>query len=91
VAAPRIEVIETASERSTVLEVRAHDAPGLLYRITRAIASTDAAITGARVQTLGSDAVDVFFLVDRHGKALSDQHAAAVKVTVLGELLQPLP
>ena len=90
-AAPRIDVIETASERSTVLEVRAHDAPGLLYRISRAIASTDAAITGARVQTLGSDAVDVFFLVDRHGKALSEQHAAAVKVTVLGELLQPLP
>ncbi|MDO9486021.1 MAG: HD domain-containing protein, partial [Actinomycetota bacterium] len=90
-AAPRIDVIDTASERSTVLEVRAHDAPGLLYRITRAIASTDAAITGARVQTLGSDAVDVFFLVDRHGKALSEQHAAAVKVTVLGELLQPLP
>ena len=90
-AAPRIDVIDTGSERATVLEVRAHDAPGLLYRITRAIASTDAAITGARVQTLGSDAVDVFFLVDRHGKALSEQHAAAVKVTVLGELLQPLP
>jgi len=90
-AAPRIDVIDAASARTTVLEVRAHDAPGLLYRIARAIASTDAAITGARVQTLGSDAVDVFFLVDRHGRALSEQHAAAVKVTVLGELLQPLP
>ena len=90
-AAPRIDVIDTGSQRATVLEVRAHDAPGLLDRITRAIASTDAAITGARVQTLGSDAVDVFFLVDRRGQALSEQHAAAVKVTVLGELLQPLP
>ena len=46
---------------------------------------------GARVSTLGSDAVDVFFLVDRQGNPLSEQHAAAVKVTVMGELLQPLP
>ncbi|MFA7323457.1 MAG: [protein-PII] uridylyltransferase [Candidatus Nanopelagicales bacterium] len=90
-AAPIIDIIEEASERTTVLEVRAHDAPGLLYRVTRAIASTDAAITGAKVTTLGSDAVDVFFLVDRHGNPLNPQHAAAVKVTVLGELLQPLP
>ena len=71
--------------------MRAHDAPGLLYRVTRAIASTDAAIMGARVSTLGSDAVDVFFLVDRQGNPLNEHHAAAVKVTVMGELLQPLP
>jgi len=89
-AAPLIEIIENASERTTVLEVRAHDAPGLLYRVTRAIAASDAAITGAKVATLGSDAVDVFFLVDREGNPLSEQHSAAVKVTVLGELLEEI-
>ena len=90
-AAPVVDIVENASEHTSILEVRAHDAPGLLYRVTRAIAATDAAIMGARVSTLGSDAVDVFFLVDRQGNPLSEQHAAAVKVTVMGELLQPLP
>ena len=90
-AAPVVDMIENASEHTSILEVRAHDAPGLLYRVTRAIASTDAAIMGARVSTLGSDAVDVFFLVDRQGNPLNEHHAAAVKVTVMGELLQPLP
>ncbi len=90
-AAPVVDIVENASEHTSILEVRAHDAPGLLYRVTRAIAATDAAIMGARVSTLGSDAVDVFFLVDRAGNPLTEQHADAVKVTVMGELLQPLP
>ena len=32
---------------------------------------------GAKVSTLGSDAVDVFFVPDRSGDQLTDDHAAA--------------
>ena len=85
-AAPTVTVVAGASERATVLEVRAHDAPALLHRVTRAIAAADVTITAARVATLGSEVVDVFYLVDRDGIALSETRAATVSVTVLAEL-----
>jgi [protein-PII] uridylyltransferase len=85
-AAPRVDVVPGASERATVLEVRAHDASALLHRITRAIAAADVTITAARVATLGSEVVDVFYLVDRDGAPLTDGRAATVSVTVLGAL-----
>ncbi|MDA8434862.1 MAG: [protein-PII] uridylyltransferase [Actinomycetales bacterium] len=85
-AAPRVGIVPGASERATVLEVRAHDAPALLHRVTRAIAAADVMITAARVATLGSEVVDVFYLVDREGAPLSDARAATVSVTVLGAL-----
>ena len=69
-----------------MLEVKAHDAPALLHRVTRAIAAADVAITAARVATLGSEVVDVFYLVDHEGRPLSDPRAATVVVTVLGAL-----
>ena len=87
----RVEVLTDAAERSTVLEVRAHDESGLLHRIATAVAASGAAITGAKVATLGSDVVDVFFLVDRVGRPLSDDHAAAVKVTVRAALEMQVP
>ena len=85
-AAPRVDVVPGASERATVLEVRAHDAPALLHRVTRAIAAADVTIIAARVATLGSEVVDVFYLVDRDGGPLTDARAATVGVTVLGAL-----
>jgi len=85
-AAPRVSIVPGASERATVLEVRAHDAQALLHRVTRAIAAADVTITAARVATLGSEVVDVFYLVDRDGALLSDARAATVSVTVLGAL-----
>jgi len=84
--APRVDVIENASRSTTVLEVRSHDAPGLLYRIARGVAAADVAIAGARVATLGSEVVDVFFLVGPDGGPLSPERAAAVRVTVTGAL-----
>jgi len=85
-AAPRVEVMPGASERATVIEVRAHDAPALLHRVTRAIAAADVAIIAARVSTLGSEVVDVFYLVDPSGSPLSQGRTATVVVTVLAAL-----
>jgi [protein-PII] uridylyltransferase len=88
-AAPTVAVVPGASERATVLEVRAHDAPALLHRVTRAIAAADVTITAALVATLGSEVVDVFYLVDRDGASLTESRAATVAVTVLGALSAP--
>jgi [protein-PII] uridylyltransferase len=83
---PIVLVQSGGSRGATLVEVRAHDAPGLLYRVAKAVAAADATIVGAKVSTLGADAVDVFFVTDRDGAPLNDARTAALRVTVLSVL-----
>ena len=71
-AAPRVDIVEAASDTATVIEVRAGDRPGLLYRLGRALALMGVDIRGARVVTLGAEAVDVFYLQDSAGARLTE-------------------
>ena len=85
--APVIELLPAASDRATVLQVRAHDVPGLLHRITGALADAGVTVTTALVDTLGSEVVDVFYLVGPDGGPLSEAaagHAAAAVGRALG-------
>jgi [protein-PII] uridylyltransferase len=65
-----VTVLPGASEDSTVIEVRAHDVPGLLHSLADAITSSGAAVRSAVVGTLGAEAVDVFYLVGPDGGPL---------------------
>ena len=76
--APRVDVVPGASESATVVEVRAADRPGLLYRLGRALALMGISVRGARVVTLGAEAVDVFYLQDAAGRPLDDGAAREV-------------
>ncbi len=67
---PKVRLLEHASDRADVLEVRAHDAPALLWRVTRALADMDFNVLNARVETLGSEVIDVLYLVDADGSRL---------------------
>jgi [protein-PII] uridylyltransferase len=80
--APRVEVMHGASESATVVEVRAADRPGLLHRLGRALALMGVSVRGARVVTLGAEAVDVFYLQDEAGRPL-DPSAAREAVRLL--------
>ena len=62
-----------ASEDASVVEVRATDAIGVLYRIARAFLDLELDIRHAKVQTLGHEVVDTFYLVDRDGSKLYDE------------------
>ncbi|MGV9313137.1 [protein-PII] uridylyltransferase [Streptomyces sp. NPDC003691] len=73
---PRVTVAADASRRATVLEVRAPDAPGLLYRIGLALEDADVRVRSARVSTLGANAVDAFYLTADGGGPLPDEAAA---------------
>jgi [protein-PII] uridylyltransferase len=84
--APSVEVIDQPGSDTTVVEVRAHDVPGLLFRLGRAVAAADVDIVGAKVDTLGSDAVDVFFVRSPDGGPLGPDRRAALRVTVLSAL-----
>ena len=83
---PLVTVATGGSRGTAVLEVRAHDAPGLLYRLARSVAAADATIQGAKVSTLGSDAVDVFFVTDASGGVLTVERMDALRVAVLSSL-----
>jgi [protein-PII] uridylyltransferase len=60
---PKVSWHSDVAEGSVVVEVRASDAPGLLYRIAKALAGAGADVRAARVATLGGDVVDAFYLV----------------------------
>ncbi len=75
------------SASATVLEVRAHDAIGLLYRITSAMAELDLDIRSAKVQTLGDHVVDAFYVRDSGGKKIvDDAHLAEIQRALLHAL-----
>ena len=77
-AEPRVSVLPDASECATVVEVRAHDEPTLLYRLTNAIAESGGSIRAAAIETLGAEAIDVFYLVDGDSALPEEQTARAV-------------
>ncbi len=59
---PEVRVDLDASPVATVVEVHARDGLGVLYRITRALADLDLDIVSAKVQTLGAEVVDSFYV-----------------------------
>src|SRR5580704_3885287 len=73
VPAPKVTLVDDASETATVVEVRAHDAPGLLWRVGRALGECGLNVRAARVETLGAEVVDVFYVTDEDGHPLTDQ------------------
>ncbi|MEU5699789.1 [protein-PII] uridylyltransferase [Streptomyces aurantiacus] len=80
IAAPaaRVSVASTASRLATVIEVRAHDAPGLLHRIGRALDSAQVRVRSAHVSTLGANAVDAFYVTGPEGAPLPGEQAASL-------------
>jgi [protein-PII] uridylyltransferase len=75
---PRVTVAPGSSRSATVIEVRAHDVPGLLHRIGRALEVTGVNVRSARISTLGANAVDAFYVTGTDGSPLSDVRAAEV-------------
>ncbi|MET8702104.1 [protein-PII] uridylyltransferase [Kitasatospora sp. NPDC004723] len=75
-----------ASASATVLEVRAHDAPGLLHRIGRALDGAGVRVRTAHVSTLGAEAVDAFYLTDAAGRPLDARRAGEVAAAVRAAL-----
>jgi [protein-PII] uridylyltransferase len=86
VAPPRVHLVPEASTTATVLQVRAHDEPGLLYRIASLVAEHGYGVRSAAVDTLGSEVVDVFYLVDVDGGPLPPEPAAALRDAVADAL-----
>jgi [protein-PII] uridylyltransferase len=89
-APPKVFFLDDAAESATVVEVRAHDALGLLFRIGRALDACGLDVRTARVSTLGADAVDAFYVVDGAGKKISDlTERARIEAAIVEAIAAP--
>jgi [protein-PII] uridylyltransferase len=75
---PRVTVAPAASHHATVIEVRTQDAPGLLYRIGMALEKAGVRVRSMHVSTLGSNAVDAFYVTTGAGEQLPRQDAGSL-------------
>ena len=85
---------EVSGAATGIVEVRAADRAGLLYGLTAAIAGEGLDVTSARIETLGADAVDCFYVCNPSGSPVDadqrtrvdDALVAATLGTGAGEL-----
>jgi [protein-PII] uridylyltransferase len=84
---PRVVTDNEASATSTVVEVWAANAIGVLYRITQALAREGLDIRHAKVLTLGHEVVDSFYVVDpASGKLTDPERLESLEREILAEL-----
>ena len=75
---PEVEIFTDAATEATVIEVRSHDRPGLLFRIGTAITQSKIDIRSAIVTTLGAEAIDTLYITELSGGPLTSERAAEV-------------
>ena len=81
----RVILSNRISSTHTVIEVNGRDMPGLLHRLTRALAELGLQIQTATVSTYGERVVDVFYVKDLFGLQV---HNEARLTTIRDQLLE---
>lgn len=81
-----VRVLEGLSETATLIEVRAQDRRGLVWAVSRAIATEGVSIRSAHLSTYGPEARDVFYVVDAGGQSLSPESAKRLTERVAAAL-----
>lgn len=78
VPAPVVETFLDAATDATVIEVRSHDRPALLFAIGDTVRKCNIDIRAAIVTTLGAEAIDTLYVTEIGGGALTPERAAQV-------------
>jgi len=79
---PDVRILPDESEHSTVVEVRAEDALGLLHVIAAALGDLDLDVRVAKIDTLGDRVVDVFYVRSPWGAKLTDAQADELTLAI---------
>ncbi len=86
-----VKVDNNASERATVIEVRATDQFGLLHNITSELANSGLDVASAMVDTLGHEVIDTFYVHDHEGNKIVDESMIAALTDRLSTIIsQPV-
>ena len=86
VPAPVVETFMDAATDATIIEVRSHDQPALLFRIGDAITRSNIDIRSAIVTTLGAEAIDTLYVSEIGGGPLSAERANDVAIRIRAAL-----
>jgi [protein-PII] uridylyltransferase len=74
---------EASGAGTSIVEVRAGDRAGLLYRLTAALAGEGLDVTSARVETLGADAADYFYVCNPDGEPIDPTQRGRVETALV--------
>ncbi len=74
-----VSIDNTTSESATIIDVFAHDLPGLLFTLSKALYDLDLSVTLARITTHVDQVVDVFYVTTLEGKPLDEIACKAVR------------
>jgi [protein-PII] uridylyltransferase len=86
----KVELDNAASDRALIIEVNAHDRPGLLYDITRKLSALNLDIVLAKITTEVDQAADIFYVVDTGGGKIVDRDRLDVIKSSLTEHLSAM-
>ena len=81
-----VEIIENLATDASIIEIRSHDRPALLFTIGEAVSQCKVDIRSAIVTTLGAEAIDTLYVTEIYGGALSTSRAEEVRKRI-AELL----
>jgi len=78
----------SAQEDSTLVELEALDAPGILAKIGHAFVDCNLTLRLAKISTIGERAEDIFIVSNSEGKALTQDQQVELKKRILYKLDQ---
>src|SRR5262249_13472588 len=82
------------SDQGTLLTVHSKDTPAFLYSLTNGLAMRGVYIKKARIENVGNEAADSFFITDRRGNKIEseqEQKRLATAVGLIKQFTQSLP
>ena len=82
---------EVTGDATGIVEVRAGDRAGLLYRLTAALVTEGLDVTSARIETLGADAADHFYVANPSGEPISNDQRARVEAALAAAVRGAVP
>jgi [protein-PII] uridylyltransferase len=75
---------EASGEQNSIVEVRAGDRAGLLHRLTAALAGEGLDVTSARIETLGADAADYFYVCNSTREPIDAAQRVRIEAALVG-------
>jgi [protein-PII] uridylyltransferase len=88
---PSVRFDHEASATATVIEVKAHDRPGLAWTIADTLARLGLDISFAKIATAKALALDVFYVTDGRGSKLEAESLPRVEAALLAALAERSP
>jgi [protein-PII] uridylyltransferase len=83
---PVVDIFSDAATDATIIEVRSHDKPALLFGIGESITKSNIDIRSAIVTTLGAEAIDTLYVTEIGGGPLSPERAEEVAMRLRSAL-----